>query len=124
MPRVACRLLAAVATVVALWPLALGCLLVAYFAPSLFGGEHVDSSADVAVSGCCPAPLTLDAAVAFPAASEGVLAVVAMLPVLMWFGARFALTGHGAPRVVATLVVRVAVPAALIGAATAVAAMW
>jgi hypothetical protein len=104
--------------------LAVGCWLVAYFALSLFGGEHVDSSADLGVSGCCPAPLTPDAAVAFPAASAGVLAAVAMLPVLMWFGARFALTGHGAaPRVVANLVVRVAVPAALIGAATAIAAM-
>lgn len=123
MPQVARRLLAAVATVVALWPLLIGTLLILYFTLTLFS-VHVDPPAVRKARGCCPRPLTFDAAVAFPAAAAGVLIVVAVLPILMWLGARFAMTGATVPaRVVLRRVVRVAVPAALIGVAVATAGM-
>jgi hypothetical protein len=47
--------------------------------------------------GCCPAPLTWDAAVAFPAAAGLACAVLAVLPLLLARGGTFARTGAWPP---------------------------
>jgi hypothetical protein len=85
--------MALLAAGVALIPLSLAALLVAYYATGILDFDP-ETPAVRHARGCCPTPLTVGAAIGFPAAASGVFAVTTAIAILFARAVRFAAVGE------------------------------